>query len=283
MIDLNKTYEVDESIIKHRIDKILNNGLSGISLIDAYKKILSFIDLTTLEGSDTNQKVISVCNKAKSYQNIEKGIENVAAVCFYPTFAELASQELKNSRINVACVAGGFPSGQSPMEARLTEVRYAVQNGADEIDMVISRGKFIEGDFQYVYDEIVAHKKACGKTHLKVILETGELGNLANIKKASKIAIDAGADFIKTSTGKISPAATLEAFIVMLDAIKEHYEKTGNIIGIKPAGGISEPETAIKYLTVLQSVLGDKWITQKYFRIGASRLADKAFSLINSL
>jgi len=146
--------------------------------------------------------------------------------------------------------------------------------------MVISRGKFLEGDFQYVYDEIIAHKKACGNAHLKVILETGELVSLSNIKKASEIAIDAGADFIKTSTGKISPAATLEAFIVMLDVIKEHYEKTGKMIGMKPAGGISDPETAIQYITVLQSVLGEKWMTNVYFRIGASRLADKVYNLI---
>ncbi|MCF8297796.1 MAG: deoxyribose-phosphate aldolase [Saprospiraceae bacterium] len=280
MIDLHKTYKIDELEVKSRISQILEKGLTNIPLIEGYKKILSFIDLTTLEGSDTNEKVIGVCEKAKSYENIEKGIENVAAVCFYPVFAKLAHENLKGSGINIACVAGAFPSGQSPLDVRLAEVKFAAENGADEIDMVISRGKFLEGDFQYVYDEIVAHKKACGNAHLKVILETGELGSLSNIRKASDIAIDAGADFIKTSTGKISPAATLEAFIVMLDAIKEHYEKTGKMIGIKPAGGISEPETAIEFLTVLQSVLGDKWLNKNYFRIGASRLADKIHSLI---
>ncbi|MBC8147516.1 MAG: deoxyribose-phosphate aldolase [Bacteroidetes bacterium] len=280
MIDLNKTYNVDGNEVKIRISKILEKGLTNISLIDGYKKILSFIDLTTLEGSDTNEKVLAVCKKAKSFKNIEKGIENVAAVCFYPVFAKIASENLKGRGINVACVAGAFPSGQSSLHVRLAEVKFAVENGADEIDMVISRGKFLEGNFQYVYDEIVAHKNACGKAHLKVILETGELVSLSNIRKASDIAIDAGADFIKTSTGKISPAATLEAFIVMLDAIKEHYEKTGKMIGIKPAGEISEPETAIQFLRVLQSVLGEKWLDKNYFRIGASRLADKVFQLI---
>ena len=241
--------------------------------VAAYRLLLSVLDLTTLEGKDTNERVVELCNQAKSYA--AKGLPNTAAVCFYPPFAALAKQQLKASGIHVACVAGAFPSGQSPLEVRLAEVRYAVENGADEIDMVISRGKFLEGDFEFVAKEVREHKKACGEAHLKVILETGELQTEDNIRKASEIAIENGADFIKTSTGKISPAATLEAFTIMCEVIKAHYETTGKMIGIKPAGGISEPEDALKYLLILENILGEKWMNNNYFRIGASRLANK--------
>jgi len=275
--------KIIDSEIQKRIEKFLESGLKDLSQIEAYKIILSVIDLTTLEGSDTNEKIIGVCKKAQDFKNKGIDIPNVAAVCFYPPFMKIAKENLINTDIQVASVAGAFPSGQSPLEVRIAEVKYAVENGADEIDIVISRGKLLEGDFQFVYDEIAAIKNVCGNLHLKVILETGELGSLSNIRKASDIAIDAGADFIKTSTGKISPAATLEAFIVMLDAIKEHYKKTGKMIGIKPAGGISEPEDAIKFLTVLQAVLGEKWMNKNFFRIGASRLADKILGKIVKL
>ena len=177
--------------------------------------------------------------------------------------------------MRVACVAGAFPAGQSPIEIKIAEVAYAVAQGADEIDMVISRGKFLEGDYRTVYNEIAAIKAACGTAHLKVILETGELLTADNIYKASQIAIAAGADFIKTSTGKIKVNATPESFLVMLDAIKDFYGKTGKMIGIKPAGGIADAPTAIQFLKILENVLGEKWLTNEYFRIGASRLSDK--------
>ncbi len=273
-------YQIDEKEIDSRLKQILKQDFESLDRKDALRIILNVIDLTTLEGSDTNQKIKDMCYQAKRYKVNGPDIPNVAAVCFYPPFAALAKEQLKDTGINVACVAGAFPSGQAPLDARVAEVRYAAENGADEIDMVISRGKFLEGDFDYVYNEVKVIKEACGKAHLKVILETGELQSLSNIRKASDIAIAAGADFIKTSTGKIPKAATLEAFIVMLDAIKEHYDKTGLMIGIKPAGGIRDAEEALKYLLVLEKVLGEKWMNNTWFRIGASSLANNVLEAI---
>ncbi len=277
-----KDYQISETEIKERIEDILKQDFTDFNRKDALRIILNVIDLTTLEGSDTNQKIKDICYQAKRFKVNGPDIPNVAAVCFYPPFAALAKAQLHDTGINVACVAGAFPSGQAPLEVRLAEVRYAVEQGADEIDMVISRGKFLEGDFQYVFDEVKAIKEACGKAHLKVILETGELQTLSNIRKASDIAIAAGADFIKTSTGKIPVAATLEAFIVMLDAIKEHYEKTGKMIGIKPAGGIREADEALNYLLVLEKVLGKEWMNNTWFRIGASSLANNVLVALMS-
>ncbi|PKP36108.1 MAG: deoxyribose-phosphate aldolase [Bacteroidetes bacterium HGW-Bacteroidetes-15] len=255
--------------------KTIFNNIKLPESQDIYRNILSFIDLTTLEGKDTNDTIHKLCKKAYNYENKGKNIKNVAAVCVYPTLVKLAKKSLLKKNINVAAVAGAFPSGQSPLHIRIEEVKYAVGEGADEIDMVISRGKFLEGDFDYVFEEISKIKEACSKTHLKVILETGELESAENIYKASNIAIDAGADFIKTSTGKIQPAATLEASYIMLKAIKEHYDKTGKMIGFKPAGGISEPKDALKYYHLVNIILGKSWLTKHYFRFGASRLADK--------
>ena len=280
MIDFNKYSEIKKSEIQNLIKNIKNNWKEKINKHEAYKKILSLIDLTTLEGSDTEKKIISLCNKAKGYKLKGKGIPNVAAVCVYPPFVKIAKKNLEDTGIKVASVAGAFPSGQSPLFVKIEEVKYAINEGADEIDMVISRGKFLEGNYQEVFDEIAAIKDVCGDKHLKVILETGELESLKNIRKASEIAINAGADFIKTSTGKISPAATEPAFIVMLDTIKEYYEKTEKMIGIKPAGGISEPWQALNYLVLVKDILGDKWLNKNYFRIGASRLADKILTEI---
>jgi len=277
-----KDYQITDAEIKERIENILKQDFTDLNRKDALRIILSVIDLTTLEGSDTNQKIKDICYQAKRFKVNGPDIPNVAAVCFYPPFAALAKAQLHDTGINVACVAGAFPSGQAPLEVRLAEVRYAVEQGADEIDMVISRGKFLADDFQYVYDEVKAIKEACGKAHLKVILETGELQTLSNIRKASDIAIAAGADFIKTSTGKIPVAATLEAFIVMLDAIKEHFEKTGKMIGIKPAGGIREADEALNYLLVLEKVLGKEWMNNTWFRIGASSLANNVLVALMS-
>jgi len=273
-------FQVDEKAVSRRLEEILKQDFDNLTRKEALRIILNVIDLTTLEGSDTNQKIKDMCYQARRFKVNGPDIPNVAAVCFYPPFAALAKEQLKNTGIKVACVAGAFPSGQAPLDVRVAEVRYAAENGADEIDMVISRGKFLENDFDYVYNEVKTIKEACGKAHLKVILETGELKTLSNIRKASDIAIAAGADFIKTSTGKIPQAATLEAFIVMLDAIKEHYEKTGQMIGIKPAGGIRDAEEALKYLLVLEKVLGEKWMNNTWFRIGASSLANNVLEAI---
>lgn len=276
------SYSKNTEQIGQEISQILSHEIPGLSETDLYKKILSFIDLTTLEGSDNDAKIISVCEKAMSFSSMGPTIPNVAAVCFYPPFVKLAKEQLAGTEINIASVAGAFPSGQSPLKIRLEEIKYAVDEGADEIDMVISRGRFLAGDYQYVSDEIKAIKEVCGKAHLKVILETGELGSVENIRKASELAILAGADFIKTSTGKVNPAATLEALYVMAETVKEYHLKTQVKIGIKPAGGISEPETAIQFLKVLHAILGKEWMNKELFRFGASRLADKVLTNILS-
>jgi len=279
-MSLPKFIETEENTVKAELEAILASDFENLSRQDALRLVLNCIDLTTLEGSDNAHKIEEVCRAARQFKRNGTDIPNVAAVCFYPPFAAQAKGLLKDTGINVAIVAGAFPSGQSPLEVRLAEVRYAVDQGADEIDMVISRGKYLDNDFEFVFNEIVAHKKACGKAHLKVILETGELPSLGAIRHAAEIAMDAGADFVKTSTGKIPKAATLEAFYMMLLAIKSHYNRTGERIGIKPAGGIREANDALKYLLVLEKVLGVEWMNNNYFRIGASSLANNVLQAI---
>jgi deoxyribose-phosphate aldolase len=265
-------YNYDKAIISQKIEELKQNTIEGYSREESLKLILSCLDLTTLEGSDNDEKVRLLCRKATGYKQM--GLPNVAAVCVYPTFACLVRMNLEDSDVKTACVAGAFPSGQSALKIRLDEVKYAVDEGAQEIDMVISRGRFLQGHFDYVSEEVSRIREACGKAHLKVILETGELDLPENIRKASDLAILAGADFIKTSTGKIQPAATPEAFWVMLQAIRDYHQKTGKMIGIKPAGGISEANQAMLYANLTEHVLGKAWLNNHYFRIGASRLAD---------
>ena len=245
---------------------------------EAMRFALSILDLTTLEGSDTTAKVEALCFKASGYEAM--GLPNVAAVCVYPVFARQVKGLLSGTGINTACVAGAFPAGQSPLHVKIAEVKYAVDEGADEIDMVISRGKFLENNYIEVFEEINDIKDACGKAHLKVILETGELADPQKIYDASILAMKAGGDFIKTSTGKISPAATPETAYVMLNAIRDYHESTGKFIGFKPAGGVSTPEQALVYLSLVEHILGPEWLTPKLFRIGASRLADGLAELI---
>ena len=235
---------------------------------------LSMIDLTTLEGMDTEGKVRQLCYKARHLHDSMPGLPTVAAVCVYPNFVAIAKKEVAKSGISVASVATAFPSGNSSLPIKLEDVRMAVEGGADEIDMVISRGRFHRGDHQYVYDEIAEVKQACGKARLKVILETGELGTLDNVRRASDIAIAAGADFIKTSTGKIKPAATMPVTLVMLEAIRDHYFATGEMVGMKPAGGISKAKLALHYLIMVKETLGEKWLSNQWFRFGASSLAN---------
>ncbi len=275
-------YTNTKSELSVRVGKLVETGLEKVDRQSMLKQILSLIDLTTLSGDDTIKKVTNLCVKATSYDGKKDGLSNVAAVCVYPVFAHLVNNLLKPFDVNTACVAGAFPSGQSPLPIRVMEVKDAVANGADEIDMVISRGRLIEGDKNYILEEVKAIKQACGNAHLKVILETGELKTVDLIRQASELSILAGADFIKTSTGKIEPAATPETFLIMLDTIKEYYKSTGNMIGIKPAGGISEPDDAIVYYILVSEILGEQWLNNKYFRIGASRLADNIFNEIIS-
>jgi len=238
------------------------------------KQILSFVDLTTLSGDDTKEKVTALCNKALALQQQYGVGAHPAAICVYPPFASLVKKTLAGSGIQTACVAGAFPSGQAPLVAKIAEVKWTAEQGADEIDTVINRGLFLEGRYDEVKAELVAIKKACGNAHLKVILETGELKTKENIRKAAQIAIEAGADFVKTSTGKSSPAATIEAVEVMAEVVKDHFSKTGKKIGIKPAGGISTSDEAEQYVAVIRAILGDEWLTPALFRIGASRLVD---------
>jgi len=274
MPDLAASPTIDQVGVEERIDRLTKRSIKKHSKVHALKLALSMIDLTTLEGADTPGKVRQMCYKAAHLHDAMEGLPHVAAVCVYPTLVAVAKAALAGTGINVAAVATGFPSGQYSLEDRLRDTRYAVEQGADEIDMVISRGRFLAGDYAYVFDEIAACKQACGAAHLKVILETGELSTLDNVRRASDLAMHAGADFIKTSTGKVQPAATLPVTLVMLEAIRDFYQATGRKIGMKPAGGISTAKTAIQYLVVLRETLGEDWLTPDLFRIGASRLAN---------
>ena len=248
--------------------------------IEKLKTVFSCIDNTTLEGADTHQKVEQLCRQSLQMMDSGKGIARVAAVCVYPVFVRQAKRLLEGSGIHVASVAGAFPAGQSPIEVKLMEVRYALDEGADEIDMVLSRGSLLEGDYQKVQDEVAAIKTACGPRHLKAILETGELQNSENIYRAAMLAMQGGADFIKTSTGKIAVSATLDAARTMLQAIVDFEEKNDRKIGFKAAGGISTPEQALDYYDLTFQMLGEKRANNQYFRIGASRLTTRLFQLL---
>jgi deoxyribose-phosphate aldolase len=270
--NLNNLPVFDTTGVNERVARFCSRSIKKSSKIAGLKLAISMIDLTTLEGKDTKGKVQQLCYKAMHPYDTIKDIPTVAAVCVYPAYVSTAKKALQGSDIKVASVATAFPSGQSNLKVKLSDTKFAVAQGADEIDMVISRGKFLSGNYQYVFDEIASVKEACGNAHLKVILETGELDTLDNVRKASEIAIYAGADFIKTSTGKIQPAATMQVTYVMLDAIKDYFLKAGKMIGMKPAGGISSSKLALQYLVMLTEVLGEKWMNKNYFRFGASSL-----------
>jgi len=272
--DFSKTPTIDQVGVEERVARFQTRSIKKESKVQGLKLALSMIDLTTLEGKDTEGKVKQLCYKAAHLHDVIPGIPSVAAVCVYPTFVKLAKKCLDGTGIKVASVATAFPSGQSTREVKITDTHFAVDNGADEVDMVISRGEFLEGNYSYVFDEIAVVKEACGAARLKVILETGELSTLDNVRRASEIAIYAGADFIKTSTGKISPAATQPVTLVMLETIRDYYYKTGKMVGMKPAGGISTAKIALQYLVMLKETLGDKWLTNEWYRFGASSLAN---------
>ena len=265
---------VDVVGLEERARRFQARSIKKSLKVEGLKKVLSMVDLTTLEGKDTPGKVKQLCYKAQHLHEHYQNLPTVAAVCVYPTHVKTAVEALKGSGINVAAVATYFPSGQSSMDVKIADTKFAVDEGATEIDMVISRGKFLSGEYQYVHDEIATIKEACGKAHLKVILEVGELDTYDDVRKASDIAISAGADFIKTSTGKIPKAATLPVTLVMLYAIRDHYLKTGVKIGMKPAGGISNSKLALHYLVMVQEILGSDWMSPDLFRFGASSLAN---------
>lgn len=273
-MSLNQTIHIDQVGIEERIARFNARSLKKESKVEALKLALNMIDLTTLEGKDTEGKVIQMCYKAIHPADEISGLPSVAAVCVYPNFVKIAKKALGDSGVKVASVATAFPSGNSTLEIKLSDTKLAVADGADEVDMVISRGEFLKGNYNFVFDEIAAIKQVCGKARLKVILETGELSSLDNVRKASDLAISAGADFIKTSTGKIQPAATMPVTLVMLQSINDHYIATGQMIGMKPAGGISTAKSALQYLVMLNETLGNKWMNNHWFRFGASSLAN---------
>jgi deoxyribose-phosphate aldolase len=272
--DLTRVPTVDEVGVNERVARFQSRSIKTASKIEALKLILSMIDLTTLEGWDTPGKVRQLCQKAIHLHDAMPGLPHVAAVCVYPTMVGIAKKALGDRDINIASVATAFPSGQAPLSVKLDDTRMAVEAGASEIDMVISRGEFLAGNFGFVFDEIMAIKEACGDAHLKVILETGELGTLDKVRQASELAMHAGADFIKTSTGKIQPAATMQVTLVMLQAIRDYFFATGRMVGMKPAGGISQAKLAVHYLVMLRETLGNAWMTPDWFRFGASSLAN---------
>jgi len=274
MPDMGQVALVDEVGVKERAARFQARSIKKESKIEALKMVLSMIDLTTLEGQDTPGKVSQLCQKAIHLHDALPDLPHVAAICVYPTMVGVARKALGDAKINVASVATAFPSGMAPRQIKLEETRIAVEEGADEIDMVISRGMFLQGEYGFVFDEIAAIKDACGDAHLKVILETGELGTFDRVRRASVLAMHAGADFIKTSTGKIQPAATLPVTLVMLQAIRDHYYETGRMVGMKPAGGISSAKLAIHYLVMLRETLGNAWMTPEWYRFGASSLAN---------
>lgn len=265
---------IDQSGVEDRVRRFQSRSVKGEAKIAALHLALSMIDLTTLEGKDTEGKITQLCHKALFPCPDLPDLPSVAAVCVYPNHVAQAKKQLSFTSVKIASVATAFPSGNSDRNQKLQEVRLAIDAGADEVDMVISRGKFLQGEYAFIEDEIAAVKAACGESRLKVILETGEIGPLEKIRLAADIAMAAGADFIKTSTGKIQPAATLPVTLVMLDAIADYHRKSGRMVGMKPAGGISTAKTALHYLVMLQETLGGSWMQPDWFRFGASSLVN---------
>lgn len=272
--DFSLSPRIDQVGVEERASRFTKRSIKNETKMNGLKLVLNMIDLTTLEGKDTDGKVKQLCYKAMHPHDAVPGIPTVAAVCVYPTMVKVAKKALEGSGIKVASVATAFPSGQATRDIKIRDTKYAVAQGADEVDMVISRGKFHAGEYNFVFDEIAAIKEACGEARLKVILETGELGTYDKVRRASDIAMHAGADFIKTSTGKIQPAATMPVTLVMLEAIRDFYYKTGKMIGMKPAGGISKSKLALHYLVMVKEVLGEDWLNNEWFRFGASSLAN---------
>jgi len=269
---LGRVTPVDQVGVEERVDSLKRRSIKTDAKLWALDLAIRMMDLTTLEGKDTPGKIRALCAKAIQPLPGDPSIPHVAAICVYPALVADAKEALGTSGVLVASVATGFPSGQTFLDLKLAETRQAIEAGADEIDMVIDRGAFLAGDYAAVFDEIVAIKEACGETHLKVILETGELETYDNVRRASVLAMAAGADFIKTSTGKVTPAATLPVTLVMLEAIRDFERATGRAVGMKPAGGIRVAKEAIQYLVVLYETLGPRWMTPERFRFGASSL-----------
>lgn len=278
-LSLYKTDIKDEDV-KESVAKILTEKLESNNTTDVKKFLFSCIDLTTLKTTDSVESVMKFTEKVNLFAEKYIELPNVAAICVYPNMAKIVHDTCEIEDIKIACVSAGFPSSQTFLEVKTIETGLAIKDGADEIDIVISVGEFLSGDYETMCDEIEELKCVCGEKHLKVILETGALGSMSNIKKASILAMYSGADFIKTSTGKLEPAATPEAAYIMCQAISEYYKKTGRKIGFKPAGGINTVKDALSYYTIVKEILGNEWLDKRFFRLGTSRLANLLLSEI---
>lgn len=262
--------QLDDAEVAAQVAKIMTEKVPANDSLDVKKFLFNCIDLTTLKSEDSDESVMKFTQKVNQFDELHPDLKNVAAICVYPNFAEIVKDTLEVEDVKIACVSGGFPSSQTFIEVKVAETAMAIMEGADEIDIVISVGKFLSGNYEEMCDEIQELKETCKDHHLKVILETGALKTASNIKKASILSMYAGADFIKTSTGKQQPAATPEAAYVMCQAIKEYYKETGIKIGFKPAGGINTVNDALVYYTIVKEVLGEEWLNNSLFRLGTS-------------
>lgn len=271
---------VDDAVVSEAVKKIIDEHLQENMNNEVYRLCFNCIDLTTLNSTDSPQSVSNFVERVNAFEEEHIDLPNVAAICVYPNFAQVVRTVLDVSEVDIACVSGAFPTAQSFIETKIAETSLAIDGGADEIDIVLNLGNFFDGDYEEVCDEISEQKAACRNARLKVILETGALKTAKNIRDASILSMYSGADFLKTSTGKGYPGASLEAAYVMAQCIKEYYEATGTMIGFKASGGVATTEDAVKYYTIIKEVLGEKWLTNEYFRIGASRLANNLLSNI---
>lgn len=269
---------LNDADIQARVADLIENKVPENNTEEVKKLLFNCIDLTTLNTTDSDESVMRFAEKVNQFDDEFPDLKNVAAICVYPNFAAIVKNTLEVEDVNIACVSGGFPSSQTFIEVKIAETALAIADGANEIDIVISVGEFLSGDYETMCDEIQELKDTCKDHHLKVILETGALKSASNIKKASILSMYSGADFIKTSTGKQQPAATPEAAYVMCEAIKEYYQKTGNKIGFKPAGGINTVNDALIYYTIVKEILGEGWLNNQLFRLGTSRLANLLLS-----
>ena len=270
--------ELDDAQVKRQVETLLKEHLQENNTREVKQFLLNSVELTTLKTTDSEDSVLKFVEKVNKFDDVYPELGHVATVCVYPCFAKICHDVLENDEVEIACVSGSFPSAQTFVEVKIAETALALKDGATEIDMVIPVGKFLSGDYEGMCDEIEEIKAVCGEKKLKTILETGCLKTAKNIKTASILAMYAGADYIKTSTGKLEPAATPEAAFVMCQAIKEYYDKTGIQIGFKPAGGMKTVEDALIYYTIVKEVLGEKWLTNQWLRLGTSSLANKLLS-----
>ena len=282
-MELLRDSRIDSVGLNERVDSLATRSIKKESKLEALNMIVSMCDLTTLEGEDTEGKVSQMVAKAIIPDPNDLDINNVAAVCVYPSLVSIAKEKIGNSSVKVAAVSSYFPSGQVPMESKLLDTKYAIDSGADEIDIVINRKAFLEGDYRKVYDEILALKEVCGDVHLKTILEVGDLRTYENIRKASLISLAAGSDFIKTSTGKLSVGSSRQACYVMAKAVLDFKNLSGVSAGIKVAGGIRDAKDAIRYLVLIKEEMGNEWLTPDLFRFGASSLLDDVLKQIKKL